>query len=358
MTESKHPKRGAGRVQMADLARIAGVSKATVSRALADSPLIKAETRHRIQQLAREHHYAVNLGARNLRLQRNNTVAVVVPYEGKTHQQLSDPFFLTMIGALADALVERGHEMLLTRVDAENLEDCQQVVHSGRAIGLVIIGQWHHHERLNAMAAGGFPMVVWGATLGAEQRYLCVGGDNIAGGRLAAEHLLAQRRSRILFLGNSQLPEVAQRWQGHCEALVKAGLQPVGELLVDTPFDPVEAARRLGELLDRGLRFDAVQACSDLLALTAIQVLRARGLRVPQDVAVIGYDDMSLAALANPPLSSVHQPVREAGEMLASCLMELLDGRLPRPVTLPVHLVERRSSVAAAPARVGSDALA
>ena len=343
MTEKK-----SGRIQMADLARMAGVSKATVSRALADSPLIKAETRERIQALAREHQYAVNLGARNLRLQRNNTVAVVVPYEGDTHQQLSDPFFLTMIGALADALVERGHEMLLTRVDADKLEDCQQLVHSGRAMGLVVIGQWHHHERLNAMAAQGFPMVVWGATMPAGQHYLCVGGDNQAGGRLAAEHLLGQGRSRIVFLGDPALPEVAHRWQGHREALAHAGLQPPEGLLVDTPFDTREAARRLGDLLDRGIRFDAVQACSDLLALTAIQVLRARGLRVPQDVAVVGYDDMSLAALANPPLSSVHQPVREAGEALATGLLGLMGGQPPRPVTLPVHLVERRSSVPSA----------
>ena len=95
------------RLQMADLAKLAGVSKATVSRALADSPLINVETRRRIQALAREHHYQVNLGARNLRLGLNQTIAVVVPFEGERHQQLSDPFFRGMIGALADELVRR-----------------------------------------------------------------------------------------------------------------------------------------------------------------------------------------------------------------------------------------------------------
>lgn len=343
MTE---PKRGA-RIQMADLARMAGVSKATVSRALADSPLIKAETRQRIQALAREHHYAVNLGARNLRLQRNNTVAVVVPYEGETHQQLSDPFFLTMIGALADALIGRGYEMLLTRVDAEVLEDCQRLVHGGRVSGLIIIGQWHHHARLNAMAANGFPMAVWGATPMPDQQYLCVGGDNLAGGRAAAQHLLDAGRSRIVFMGDPALPEVAHRWQGHCSALASAGLPVRQELMLDVPFDAELAARRLGALLDHGERIDAVQACSDLLALTAIQVLRARGLRVPQDVAVVGYDDMAVAALANPPLTSVHQPVREAGEALVQGLLGLFDGEPPRPIMLPVHLVERRSSATA-----------
>lgn len=339
MPESRKP-----RIQMADLARMAGVSKATVSRALADSPLINAETRQRIQQLAREHHYAVNLGARNLRLQRNQTIAVVVPYEGQTHQQLSDPFFLGMIGALADAISLRGCDMLLTRMDASELARCAELVQGGRAMGLVLIGQWHQHELLNQMAASGLPMVVWGADMGPGQRYPSVGGDNIAGGRLAAEHLLAQGRARIAFLGDPELPEVAQRWQGHGQALARVGLQPDPALLLRVPFDSVRAAQALAALLDSGSRIDAVQACSDLLALTAIQVLRARGLQVPADVAVIGFDDMPVAALANPPLTTIHQPVPQAGEALVESLMALLDGDEPPHRTLPVHLVERRSS--------------
>jgi DNA-binding LacI/PurR family transcriptional regulator len=335
---------GARRMQMADLARLAGVSTATVSRALADSPLINAETRQRIQHLAREHHYAVNQGARNLRLQRNSTVAVVVPYEQDAHQQLSDPFFLAMIGALADAMTERGHDMLLNRLDAANLEGMADLVHSGRAMGIVLVGQWHHHERLNALADSGLPMVVWGADLGPGQRYVSVGGDNVAGGRLACEHLLAQGRSRILFLGDPELPEVMQRWQGHREALAQVGLQPDPALLLRSPFDTRQAAGLLGEALGQGLPFDAVQASSDLLALTAIQVLRARGLRVPQDVAVMGYDDMAVSALANPPLSTIHQPVPQAGQVLVESLLALLEGEKPPHRTLPVHLVERRST--------------
>jgi DNA-binding LacI/PurR family transcriptional regulator len=344
MVDASPPKPPA-RVQMADLARIAGVSKATVSRALSDSPLINKETRDRIQQLARDHSYAVNLGARNLRLQRNQTIAVVVPYESQAHQQLSDPFFLSMIGALADALVSRGYDMLLTRIDAAELERSADMVHSGRAMGLVLIGQWHHHDRLNAMVAGGLPMVVWGADMGALQSYTSVGGDNLLGGKLATEHLLAQGRSRIVFIGDPVLPEVGQRWQGHCEALAQAGLHPEEALALRVPFDTLQAAQALRELCERGHRFDAVQACSDLLALTAIQVLRARGFRVPQDVAVIGYDDMPVAALSNPPLSSIHQPVPQAGEALVESLLALLDGKAAPHRTLPVHLVERRSSV-------------
>jgi DNA-binding LacI/PurR family transcriptional regulator len=332
------------RIQMVDLARIAGVSKATVSRALSGSPLINPETRERIQALAREHQYAVNLGARNLRLQRNQTIAVVVPFEVDAHQQLSDPFFLGMIGALADAMTERGHDMLLNRLDANDLERMADLVHSGRAMGIVLIGQWRHHERLNAMAEAGLPMVVWGAGMGASQRYTSVGGDNCMGGRLATEHLLAQGRKRIVFVGDPDLPEVAQRWQGHCQVLAEAGLAPEPSLILKVPFDTKRAAQALGDLCDAGVRFDAIQACSDLLALTAIQVLRARGLQVPQDVAVIGYDDMTVSALSSPPLSTIHQPVPEAGQALVESLLALLDGHEAPQRTLPVHLVERRST--------------
>jgi len=343
MSEDERPVPGR-RLQMADLARLAGVSKATVSRALADNPLINAETRRRIQALAREHHYQVNLGARNLRLGLNQTIAVVVPFEGSRHQALSDPFFLGMIGALADELVRQQHDMLLTRLDACEIERMAELVHGGRARGVVLIGQWHQHERLNALADAGLPLVVWGADMGPEQRYASVGGDNLQGGRLATEHLLQQGRSRIVFLGDPGLPEVAQRLQGHHAALAQAGLKPQAQWMLDVPFDPLPAAQRLGALLDQGLRFDAVQACSDVLALTAVQVLRARSLNVPQDVAVVGYDDMPIASLSTPPLSSVHQPVPEAGQALVASLLALLDGRPPGPRTLPVHLVARRSS--------------
>ncbi len=331
------------RLQMSDLARMAGVSKATVSRALSGSPLVNAETRDRIQALAREHRYAINLGAQNLRLQRNQTIAVVVPFEAQSHQHLSDPFFLAIIGALADALIDRGYEMLLGRVDADELESAARFVDTGRAMGLILIGQWHHHQRLNAMASSGLPMVVWGAAM-PDQQYVSVGGDNHGGGRLAAEHLLVLGRQRIVFMGDPALPEVNQRWQGYRAALAGAGLAPTPELELHVPFEAVQAAAALQALLERGARFDAVQACSDVLALTAIQVLRAKGLRVPQDVAVVGYDDMTLAALSNPALTTVHQPVQQAGVLLVESLQGVLRDEPVRSQTMPVHLVARRST--------------
>ncbi|MFG6448308.1 LacI family DNA-binding transcriptional regulator [Roseateles sp. BYS180W] len=333
------------RLQMADIARLAGVSVSTVSRALSGSSLVNEQTRQRVAELARSLNYAVNLGAQNLRLQKNRTVAVVVPYEAGSRQHISDPFFLSIVGAIADALTDLGMDMLLSRVDAEHLGQAAQVLDSGKASGLLVIGQWRHHDQLNALAARRLPVVVWGAQL-PQQLYCSVGGDNRLGGRLAAQHLLQLGRRQIAFLGDAALPEVLHRRDGYWEALREAGLQPAPELELAAPFEVSFAQQTLERFLRQHPQIDAVLACSDLLALQAIQVLRSLGRRVPEDVAVTGYDDIPLAAYCDPPLSSVHQPVAEAGAVLVRTLLQLMDGHSVVPQTLPVHLVLRASAPA------------
>lgn len=331
------------RLQMADIARLAGVSVSTVSRALNGSTLVNTETRERIAALARELNYSINLGAKNLRLQRNHTIAVVIPYDVVSRQHITDPFFLSMLGSLADAITDRGYDMLLSRIDAENLDAAARLVDAGVAIGVVLIGQWRHHDQLNQLAARKLPIVVWGAQL-PQQLYCTVGGDNRRGGALATEHLLAQGRRRIVFLGDPQLPEVALRHQGYCDAHAAARLTPAGELELPVPFESGAARAAVAALLEQRVAFDAVFACSDLLAISAMQVLRERGREVPRDVAVVGYDDMPLASYCDPPLTSVHQPVAEAGVQLVDALLGMLHGQLAAPRVLPVDLAVRRSS--------------
>ncbi|HUN93567.1 MAG TPA: LacI family DNA-binding transcriptional regulator [Burkholderiaceae bacterium] len=329
---------------MADLARMAGVSVATVSRALNGSPLISRATRDRIEELARSLNYSINVNAKNLRLGRSRTVAVVIPYDARSRQHISDPFFLAMLGSLADALTERGFDLLLSRVDAEDLESAAQPFEAGLAIGVVLIGQWRHHDHLNRLASRGVPLVVWGAQM-PQQLYCSVGGDNVAGGAMATRHLFEQGRRRIVFIGDRQLPEVAQRYRGFEREVRAHGAEPDARLLLEVPFDANLAKSGLGRLCDAGVAFDAVFACSDVLALAAVQALRARGRRVPGDVAVVGYDDIEWASHSDPPLTTVRQPISRAGVEIVDALLAIVDGAPMAPRTLGVELVVRQSSL-------------
>ena len=331
------------RLQMADIARLAGVSTSTVSRALNRSPLVNAETRVRIEELARSLNYSINIAAQNLRLKQNRTVAVVVPYDSATRQHLSDPFFLSILGSLADALTDRGFDMLLSRVDAEDLDAAAQSYDTGRAIGVILIGQWRHHDQLNLMAARRVPIVVWGAQL-PQQLYVTVGSDNVTGGFLATEHLIQSGRRHIAFFGDVQLPEVAHRYEGYCKALKKFGIAVDEQLVVPASFVEQGGRDAVEELLLRKVAFDGLFACSDLLAMTAINTLREKQVRIPDDVAVVGYDDIELARYFHPALTTVRQPIAAAGEALVDALLMLADQQSAAPRLLPTQLLRRASS--------------
>lgn len=331
------------KLQMVDVARLAGVSVATVSRALNGSSLINAETTKRVQELARSLNYSINVSAKNLRIGENKTVAIVIPFDRATRQAISDPFFLSMLGSLADALTELGYDMLLSRVDSEHLDNLAQLYDTGRARGIVVIGQWGHHDQLNALAARGVPLVVWGANL-PRQLYCSVGSDNVAGGQKATEHLLSQGYRRIVFLGNIELPEVSLRYQGYIKAhkLRNIAVQP--ELQVDISFTTQQAKEGVERLLSQALVFDAIFASSDLIAMTAISALQARGLRVPQDVAVVGYDDIEASGHFHPPLSTIRQSIDAAGQHLVALLQKIIASEPAESVLMPTSLVVRSSS--------------
>ena len=331
------------RLQMADIARLAGVSTATVSRALNHSPLVNEETRARILELAQSLKYSINVGAQNLRMKQNRTVSVMIPFERDTRQHLSDPFLLAMLGSLADALTEQGFDMLFSRIGTDELGAAAAPFDSGRAIGIILVGQWGRHEQLNQLAARQVPIVVWGAQL-PNQLYCCIGSDNVSGGKLATDHLLGLGRRRIAFFGDLALPEPLQRYRGYCVALASHNIAVDPQLQVPVSFLPEGGVQGVHEMVRRGLSFDAVFACSDLLAMTTIDTLRAHGVRVPDDVAVVGYDDIAQAALFHPRLTTVRQPIAAAAQTMVASLLSLIDGGPARSVELPTELIIRASA--------------
>ena len=238
-----------------------------------------------------------------------------------------------MLGSLADALTDRGYDMLVSRIDADQLENASLSYDSGTALGIILIGQWHSHDQLNRLADQGVPLVVWGAQL-PQQRYCSVGGDNLGGGRLATRHLIERGCRRFVFLGDPTTPESALRLRGHQQELAEAGLGPQACRVLAVGFDAARARTEVGRLLEQGVDFDAVVACSDVLATAVVPVLRLHGREVPRDVAVVGYDDIEFAAAAAVPLSSVAQPRRELGAAAADLLLsEIAEDEEGRPHT-------------------------
>lgn len=331
------------RVQMMDIARLAGVSASTVSRALNGSALINPETRQRITELARSLNYSINVGAKNLRLGENRTIGVVIPFDRKTRQHVSDPFFLGMLGSLADALTDHGYDLLLSRVDSEHLDDLAGLYDTGRARGIVVIGQWGHHDQLNALAVRQVPFVVWGAQM-PRQLYCSVGTDNFSGGRMATEHLLSLGRRHIAFMGDVAFPEAEQRYEGYLQAHRDRGLTPDPALLIVAPFTAAEAQQAMRGFLARGVSIDGLFAASDLIAMNAMGVLLAQGLEVPRDVSVVGYDDIEAASHCHPSLTTVRQPIELAGTEMVDCLLRLTAGERPEPRILAATLQVRGST--------------
>lgn len=329
-------------MQMADIARLAGVSASTVSRALSGSPLIPEATRNRITELANSLGYRVNVGAANLRKRGVQTIGVVIL--GDSMQMISDPFLLSILGSVADTLDERGMSLLLTRLKDNRKHVLSDLIESGQVGGLIVIGQLTLHDYLNELTRNGFPMVVWGANL-PDALYPVVGGDNAMGGYLATRHLIEHGCRRIAFFGDITHPEAGLRYQGYARALQEAGIEQDPRLLQSFLFGDSRIREVIDGWLDQNLAFDAIFASSDVTAISLMGSLNERGISIPSQVRLVGYDDIALAEHVHPTLTTIRQPTAEAGRALVDLLFEALAGQPRRAIVLPAELIRRESSV-------------
>lgn len=328
---------------MAEVARRAGVSLSTVSRALAGNPLISEKTRRIVRAAAEQLDYRVDAAGSSLRTGQTRTIGVVIPLSHAANQSFSDPFFLEILGAVADELSACGYNMLLAKVTDDPGDWIKHLARGRRADGVIVIGQSLHHDSLNRHA-GEFPTVVWGARI-SGQRYVTVGSDNEAGGHDATAHLLSQGCRRIVFLGDPAAPEVAARLQGHLNALAEARIATAPNLQVPVRFGSDTVYHAIGGLLGAEVEFDGLVACSDVFAMNAMRALTERGRKVPADVAVVGFDDIPFAAHTTPPLTTIRQDCRAGARYLVESLLKIIRHEPAAPVVIPTQLVVRASSL-------------
>ena len=325
-----------------DLAKIAGVSAATVSRALAGTGNISVATRERIRALADEYDFRPSNMARNLRTGRTGTVGVIVPLGHEKTQHISDPFFMTLLGFIADRIADRGYDLLLSKVVPHDPEWLSRQVDTGRVDGMIIIGQSNQSDVINSVARYYDPMVVWGAAL-AEQIYCSIGSDNRLGGRIATEHLLALGCRKLAFFGDPSVPEIEQRLEGFRDALRDEGNGAIGTNL-PVHFVPEQALEDISGFLDMADKVDGIFATSDTIAMTALQALQDRRRAVPEDVKLIGFDDLDLARRTVPSLSSIRQDLEAGADALVDLLFRKIAGEEVESVMLEPQLVARGST--------------
>jgi DNA-binding LacI/PurR family transcriptional regulator len=326
-----------------DIARLAGVCKSTVSRALSNSPLINEKTRERISAIAREHNFQINMPARRLSMKQSKTVAYV------THSRcnlfsVADLFILELLSGTTAALYDNGYDLLLVAVDPYDSSWAAQHLETGKADGFILMTSTRKQHHIKLLAEMEAPFVAWGMTH-PKYNYCTVTGDNFKGGKLATEHLIDRGRKRIAFLGGpAEETEVQYRYKGYISALEKAGMSVDPDLVVYSEFSNNAAAEATHTLLTGTPAPDAIFVNSDTMAIAAMNVLRETGRRIPEDVAVVGYDNLSISEQCTPALTTISQNIYLAGRQLVQNLLQYLKTGVVTHVTMPVELIVRKSS--------------
>ena len=325
-----------------DVAARAGVSRATASRVINGSPHVTDATRDAVERAVAALRYTPNRAARSLAGSRSDTVALVV--SEPSSRLFADPFFAGTVRGVAARLAESRFQLvLLTTQSDRDRARIERHLLRGTTDGVLLMSTRSDDPLPAKLAKEGMPCVVAGRPADAAVGF--VDADNEGGARQAVAHLLARDRRLIATIaGPTDMAVGTDRYEGWRAALAEAGLKPSRSLVARADFTRAGGAEAAAKLLDRTPGVDAVFAASDLMALGVLDVLRRLGRRVPRDVAVVGFDDSELAESADPPLTSVRQPLEQMGREMAAGLLAQLDGEGPTGVVLPTELVVRSSS--------------
>jgi DNA-binding LacI/PurR family transcriptional regulator len=328
---------------IADLAALAGVSKSTVSRALNDSPLIGEDTKSRIRALARQHHFQINAPARQLSMKQSLTIAFVTHAYHKDFS-VADLFGLEILGGVSNGLAKQGYDLLVIHVDPQDTKWAHQYFDTGRVDGFILMTSTRKQTHVKALTEVGAPFIIWGVAQ-PNQKYCSVTGDNFNGGKMATEHLIHLGRKKIGFIGGPSYElEVQHRLEGYKSALQASGRNIDSALIEYGDFSNTSGAEAMRRLLEKTPDLDAVFVNSDLMAIAAMDAIRVTGRRVPEDISVVGYDDLSIAEHSNPPLTTIRQNIPLAGKLLAQNLIQYLQSGLTTNVSIPVELIIRKSA--------------
>ncbi|MGW2741868.1 LacI family DNA-binding transcriptional regulator [Streptomyces sp. NPDC001450] len=334
-----------GTPTLEEVAARAGVGRGTVSRVVNNAAGVKESTRRAVQQAIAELGYVPNLAARSLAGRRADAVALVMMEPD--WRLFAEPFFSEIVRAIGDTLTDTGPQLLLTlvRSDAER-QRFLEYARGGRVDGALLISVHADDPLPDMLAEARLPTVLLGRRSG-DEHVSYVDADNVGGARSAVTHLLATERRAIATITGPLDMYVAQcRLRGYREALALAGLDAQPSWVAEGDFTEESGRRAMAQLLERHPEIDGVLAASDTTAVGALETLRAAGRRVPEDVAVIGFDDFPLAERTEPRLTTVRQPLEDIGRTMVQLLLQEIEESSVawRHVILRTELVVRESA--------------
>lgn len=332
-----------------DIARLAGVSRSTVSRVVNDDPNVGKATREKVLQIIQQANYHPNIAARGLAAGHTRILGIVIPRA--VSALFSDPYFPLLIQGISATCNSSDYSVMLWLAEPEyERRMIRKILYSGLIDGVIVASAQLEDSMVEALMDGGLPFILVGRhSAGGAVSYVDI--DNVSSARDIVLHLLrlGYRRVATITGPRSMVPGV-DRLEGYLAALRHRGLTPDPTLIVEGDFSEGGGEAAMQRLLP--LAPDAVFAASDMMAEGALRALREAGRRVPDDIAVVGFDDMPFAARTNPPLTTVRQPVQRMGVVVAETLIDMIEhpDAAPRRVILPTEIVIRESCGSSRPA--------
>lgn len=325
------------------VAAAAGVSKTTVSRVLTGSPRVSPEARAAVQQAIEQLGYVPNRAARSLVTRRTDTIALIV--SESESRLFSEPFFAGTVRGINEELARTDYAFVLLSAEGD-IARIERYITNGHADGMILMSLHKQDPLLQLLTRTHTPVVLSGRPFSGDN-VPYVDADNRSGAAQAVQHLVSTGRKHIATItGPSDMGVGVDRLEGFRDALPAAAKKSWRRMVAHGDFSEESGERAMHELLERAPELDAVFAASDLMAVGAMRALRAHGRKVPDDVALVGFDDSHAARLTDPQLTTVRQPMEEIGRSLARLLLTQLrnPGKRPASLIVPTELVVRDSS--------------
>lgn len=329
------------------IARLAGVSRGTVSRVVNDMPGVKPHVRQKVQDIIEQTGYVPHPQARSLAGGTTGNIGVVAFSDNPDY--LTHHIFYEVLQAIqADSAANDYDLLLFANRSSADQQYWKRIGTRRKVDGLVIMGEHIREEHLLFYRQLQIPFVLIGKRDFQKLPIACVTSNYHSGAYMATKHLIEQGRRRIVYIhGLQNMHHENARFSGYCEAMEEAGIDVVPELVLAGNAKCEDASAELHRLIQEGHSFDAVFAANDLMAFGALEVLSQLKIDVPQEVAVVGYDDVQAAAYYSPPLTTVRQDKRRLGEEAMRMLLDMLKGRMAadeaRTVVIESELIVRDS---------------